>query len=90
MSEQEPGYPCPNCGATTDWDLDCPGYGQPGHVMVCWPPDCGNAIRYFCSCGWWFRDPNNRDATGMGPEPAWIEEARKSLVPHEDEEDNDL
>jgi hypothetical protein len=70
---------CPMCGAETDFEADCPGYGSPGKVMVCYPY-CGNAQRYFCTkCTWWYRDPNNRSAEGMGIAPSWLKEIHASL-----------
>ena len=40
--------------------------------MVCQP--CSNASLYECpvdGCGWWYRNPNNREAPGMGEAPIW-------------------
>lgn len=77
---------CPECGGPTDYDYDCPGYpmgtkddGSP-QIMVC-SYGCGNATKYFCKsddCGWWWREPNNRNSKGMGPRPDWLEEADKA------------
>lgn len=88
-------YPCPLCGAETEWDPDCPGY--PGTwngkktTMVCHPP-CGNADEYTCAnndCPWWYREPNNRgDRAQMGIVPPWLKE-RSSWREEEDEEDEE-
>ncbi len=45
--------------------------------MVCSPP-CGGAIEFTCpGCDWWYREPNNRDASKMGVRPEWIAQALK-------------
>lgn len=64
-------YPCPTCGIQTDWELDCPGFGNP--VMVCQPP-CGGAVHFFCpKCDWWYRTPNRRVTDDMATEPpTWL------------------
>lgn len=80
MNEYHP-HRCPVCGSPIDFEPDCPGYGSPGKIMVCYPY-CGNAIRYSCmdkACSWWYRDPNNRSAEGMGIAPSWLKEIHASL-----------
>ena len=85
MEDKE--YPCPLCNTKTDWRFECPGYGPPGHIMVCMP--CSNAVEYYCTnreCEWWHRTPNNRgDITKMGVAPTWLAEALAEFEVSEDE-----
>ena len=66
---------CPRCSSPVEWDLDCPGWGNP--VMVC--RGCGNAERWDCTndaCGWWYAEPWKRiEPTPMGERPDWLKEA---------------
>lgn len=73
--DYSPG-PCPRCGTDVSWTFDCPGYPTSVNnrevIMVCQP--CSNASLYECpvdGCGWWYRNPNNREAPGMGEAPIW-------------------
>ena len=71
--------PCPVCGAETEWQPACPGYGDP--LMRCNPP-CGNADFYHCfnrECDWWYRFPDRRpESTSMpmGARPEWYTDWR--------------
>ena len=66
---------CPKCGAAVAYDLECPGYGQEGKIMVC-SSGCGNADEWRCmneNCDWWYREPNRRSTKDeMGKRPAWV------------------
>lgn len=100
---------CPTCGAFTKYYADCAGYLGKARksdgtyyetVLVCNPPSsCGGATLYECtdeSCGWWWREPNNRAIKSwngtlrvyieMGPEPMWLQGEREREATNQEED----